>query len=38
MIHWRARLVFLAVVALLAISAVGGAIHWSAMRMIAQAG
>lgn len=37
MIHWRARLIFLAVVALTVVSAVGGAIHWNALRTIAPA-
>lgn len=33
MIHWRARLIFLAVVALTIVASLGGAIHWNAMRM-----
>lgn len=37
MIHWRARLVFLAVVALTVVAAVGGAIHWNSF-MFAPAG
>lgn len=34
MIHWRTRLVFLAVVALTIVAAVGGAIHWSFLRAV----
>jgi hypothetical protein len=34
MIHWRARLIFLSVVALTVVSATGGAIHWSCFRVI----
>ena len=36
--HWRARLIFLAVVALTAVSALGGAIHWNMLRVISQNG
>lgn len=35
MIHWRARLIFLAVVALTIVASVGGAIHWGMLRSIA---
>lgn len=37
MIHWRSRLVFLAVVALVAVAALGGAIHWDSMRLLTSA-
>jgi len=38
MIHWRARLIFLAVVALTVVSSVGGAIHWGMARAFVNLG
>jgi len=32
MLHWRAALMFGVVVALVAMSAIGGGFHWSTMR------